>query len=407
MLQSLIFPTLPYAKLLKSEQVYKCRSIGEIELGSGIISLIKFSMQSFSRFGVCPNCGKASYKIHGYYQRKIEHLPCIGFQVQILLKVPRFCCANRECSRQTFAEQYGQVIPVYSRKSQQMKTMYASTALHIGGRAGKKYLQKQGLSIGLNTLLRYAKSLSTEPTRSVRVLGVDDWAFRKGAYYGTILVDLEKQKPIDLLPDRRSETLANWLQKHPEVEIITRDRASFYREGISEGAPQAKQVADRWHLLKNLGDTVERFLYGKAEMLREVAQKTSAYFHQSETSPAEKLIDKEQLTEDKSCEISSKRLAKFKEVKQLQKKKYSLRKISRLTGLHRKTVKKYALSKTLPPIIKANKLDSHADQIAKDWQTGDYTKKAIWEKLQRNGHKGSYLAGTSNWRNIYWVLAKI
>ncbi|HAS40398.1 MAG TPA: hypothetical protein DCS93_07965 [Microscillaceae bacterium] len=157
MLQSLIFPTLPHAKLLKSEQVYKCRSIGETQLASGINSLIKFFMQSFSRFGI----------LHGYYQRKIEHLLCMGFRVQILLKVLRFCCINREYFRKTFAEQYGQVIPVYSRKSQQVKTMYASTALHIGGRAGKKYLQKQGLNIGLNTLLRYAKSLSAELTRSI------------------------------------------------------------------------------------------------------------------------------------------------------------------------------------------------------------------------------------------------
>ena len=124
--------------------------------------------------------------------------------------------------------------------------MYAHTGLHLGGRAGKKYLQKLGLNIRLNTMLRLTKSYDITPSAlSIRVQGVDDWAFRKGQHYGTILVDLERRQVVDLLPDRDGESLANWLKKHPEIEIISRDRAGNYREGIKVGAPQSIQVADR------------------------------------------------------------------------------------------------------------------------------------------------------------------
>ena len=115
-----------------------------------------------------------------------------------------------------------------------------------------------------------------EPPLPPRVLGVDDWAWRKGSHYGTILCDLERGRRVELLPDRKGETLATWLRDHPSVEIIVRDRAGAYADGARQGAPQAIQVADRWHLLRNGSDALRSVLDHHHRHLDEAAQIAAA-----------------------------------------------------------------------------------------------------------------------------------
>jgi transposase len=133
-------------------------------------------------------------------------------------------------------------------------------AFLLGGEAGAKTAGKMGLKTSDDTLLRRIRRVSVMTNKTVKILGVDDFAFRRGERYGTILVDLEERQPIDLLPDREAATLAEWLKKHPEIEVVSRDRASGYASGSKEGSPQVVQVADRFQLLKNLLDTLEKFL---------------------------------------------------------------------------------------------------------------------------------------------------
>jgi transposase len=148
----------------------------------------------------------------------------------------------------------------YARKTARLKNTMEEIGNAVGGNASSFLAKKLGINVSSSTLLRATHDFSIGSYETPRVLGVDDWAFKKGNNYGTILVDLEKKKPIDLLPDRTAETLTNWLKEHPSVEIISRDRSGAYALGATEGAPEAIQVADCWHLLKNLGEAVKRML---------------------------------------------------------------------------------------------------------------------------------------------------
>src|SRR5204863_7649859 len=109
-----------------------------------------------------------------------------------------------------------------------------------------------------------------------RVVGIDDWAIRKGQRYGSILIDLERHRPIDLLPEHASAPIATWFEEHPTVEIVARDRASIYAEALAKGAPHAQQVADRWHLTQNVGSAPQDLLALHTSALREVAHQLTA-----------------------------------------------------------------------------------------------------------------------------------
>ena len=124
-------------------------------------------------------------------------------------------------------------------------------------------------------------------------MGVDDFAFRKGCNYGTILIDLDQRKPIDLLPDREGRTLENWLAAHPGIELITRDRSSSYANAVTSACPNAIQVADRWHLLSNLSEAVERFLDGQRSAIRQAAQFINQQSASPLISPAVSLTEKD------------------------------------------------------------------------------------------------------------------
>ncbi len=215
--------------------------------------------------------------------------------------------------------------------------------------AGSILSKKLRVSVSSSTVLRTIYDFSIAEFATPRVLGVDDWAFKKGNHYGTILVDLEKRQPIDLLPDRTAETLRDWLKKHPGVEIITRDRSGSYALGAKQGAPKAIQVADRWHLLKNLGDAIKKMLDKNNVELKKTAKflaESSCLKTETEEEhanvfnglPKDGPIARKEITKEKSLFISTQEF-KFLEVKRLRKEGYSIRSIHRQTGVHRQIIK--------------------------------------------------------------------
>lgn len=233
---------------------------------------VSISVGSDSTRSPCPVCGHRSARAHSRYLRTASDLPWHGISVTLKIHARRFFCDDLSCKRRIFCERLPEIRP-RARKTFRLEEALLAIALELGGRAGARLALELGIIAARDTFLRRIKATPLPEVGGVRVLGVDDFAFKKGSTYGTILVDLELQKVVDLLPERSQESLVAWFKSHPgtEVEVATRDRSNIYREGLAKGAPGAAHVADRWHLLRNLALTLENFLLQKQPQLRKAA----------------------------------------------------------------------------------------------------------------------------------------
>jgi transposase len=208
----------------------------------------------------CPLCGYDSPRVHSRYTRRLDDLPCLGRCLRLQIAVRRFVCARSDCQWRVFTERLPGFAAPWARTTDRLRQAQADIGSSLGGEAGARLAARMAITSSPDTLRRRVKRLKYEPTGSPRVVGIDDWAWRKGQCYGTIVVDLERSDVVDLLPDREADTVAAWLKAHPGVEVVSRDRSATYAEAATEGAPGAVQVADRWHLLKNLREAVEDVL---------------------------------------------------------------------------------------------------------------------------------------------------
>lgn len=215
----------------------------------------------------CPLCGHLSARVHSRYRRTVADLPWQGLAVRLNLQVRRWFYPNPACARQIFAERLPAVVAPYARRTARLASVVEG---------GARLLATLGTPLSADTLLTAIRRATRPAPLAPRVIGIDDWSWRRGHRFGTIIVDLERHAVVDLLPDRAVDSAAAWLKEHPQITTIARDCGGVYAEAAAQGAPQATQVADRWHLLHNLAEVLEEFLLHKRAVLREAATSTEA-----------------------------------------------------------------------------------------------------------------------------------
>ena len=218
----------------------------------------------------CPLCAEISSSIHCYYQRTLRDAPCAGRRVQLLLTMRKFTCRNPYCERKVFTERLPTFVEPWARMTIRCCQQITSIGLATCGKGGARLADRLGIQTTRPTILRRIMDLPDVFAGSVVYLGIDDFSFRRGYRFGTILINLESHRVVDLLPDRQAETAARWMRQQPYLAVISRDRGGEYASAAREGAPQAIQCADRFHIIKNLTEAVQVLLARcQAEILAE------------------------------------------------------------------------------------------------------------------------------------------
>jgi transposase len=363
----------------------------------------------------CPRCGTPSHRLHSHYRRTVADLPCQERMVALRLVVRRFRCSQPDCPQAIFCERLPGLLEAHARSTTRLASAHRAIGYALGGEAGSRLANRLDMPTSPDTLLRRVKDFPNEADPPPRYVGVDDWAMRKGQRYGTILIDLERGRVLDLLPGRDGTALKIWLKEHPSVEVITRDRWAAFAQAAAEAAPQALQVADRWHLLKNLREAVERLLLRLSgavqEALRDAPQSETdgllesvplaidsqaAVIAPSVATPPGPNPDRRPLSPRKQVQETKRqqRIREFERVRAFRAQGLSLREIARAASVSVKRVIRYLRADRCPDWNPGHRrptqLDSFANQVDAWITKGRRNAAELYRALFEQGCRASY-----------------
>jgi len=395
-------------------------AVTEMTMIEDLIILVAAATASTS---CCPKCGVVTDRIHSRYRRTVADLSACGRRLVLRLIARRFFCSNVGCSRSVFCERFPGFVGAHARSTESLNAVHRSIGVTVGGEPGARLAHKLAIPISGDTIIRRVKDMTTEEGPPVRYLGIDDFAFRRGHNYGTILIDLEQGRVLDILKSRDSSDIEAWLKAHPSVEVITRDRASAYANAASAGAPEAKQVADRWHLLKNLREGIERLLDRRRKVVKErlshlqpPAEELDFPTFQNPDPPqsAEQrrpLTPREQAREEKRQQQSAEqrrpltpreqareekrqqRVEQFERVHELHEAGHSHRQIAAALELNRETVARYLQTESFPerqPADARRNREGLREWIDRRLEEGCRNAAELHRELIEAGHSVSY-----------------
>jgi transposase len=343
---------------------------------------LRLHVTSTSRTCSCPVCGQAATRLHSRYRRVVKDLPCAGQRVQLILHVRKFFCDTAVCVRKIFAERLPQLVAPWAQMTTRLCEAIAAIGLATCGRLGARLASGLGMAISWMTVVRRVMALPTQPAEQVYCLGIDDFSFLRGRTFGTVLVDLDTHQVIDLLPDRQTETATTWMQAHGEITHVSRDRGSEYASAASAGAPQAVQVADRFHVAKNLSEAVQDLL---ARVLTELRDTPQGDGTAPATAQGELRVPVEEWRPAPGEQVKraitthrAEREARYQQVEGFQKQGLTTKEIAHRLGVSERTVRHWRKLGVAPDVRPRRKRESDFDLYA------PYVLKR-WEEGERNG----------------------
>ena len=344
----------------------------------------------------CPLCVQPSDSIKTHYHRVLRDAPCAGRQVQLVLTVRKFYCHNPYCSQKVFTERLPTLVKPWARMTIRYCQQITSIGLATCGEGGTRLAARLGMQTSRYTILRRIMELPDTSTRSVVFLGIDDFAFRRGYRFGTILVNLESHRVVDLLPNRQAETAARWMRQQPDLAVVSRDRGGEYASAAREGAPQAIQCADRFHIVKNLTEAVQGLLARcQAEIL--AAKKPDETSQDEQNKP---IISIEEWRPPEPAHVEKVRLARragryarYQQVVEQSRQGVATKEIAGRLGLSDRTVRDWLKQGAFPEAQtrrkKQSSFDPFAAYVLKRWQDGEHNGLVLWQEIKNQGYTGT------------------
>ena len=374
----IIFPDLPEVRI---EQVH-------------VANEITLTLRTTSSTASCPSCGTRSTRVQSRYTRRLCDLPSGGRPVCLMLHVRRFCCTKSTCAQKIFTERLPELCRPHAQRTIQLQKALCQLGLASGGQAGAEIGSEQGMSGSRDTILRLVRRQQLPDPPQSHIVGIDDWAWKRRQRYGTLLCDLESHQPIDLLTDRSVETVSAWFQAHPQVEIVSRDGSSEYASAITRGAPQARQVSDRWHLVKNLAACVSVQLAQSLAQLRRAQQTTAAKALQEE-QPSHQLHSHPRTQAERRTQQAraAERLARYEQIIALRKQGMKHTDIAAHVGMAERTVRGWLSRGNIPYSSprkpRARLIDAYKPYLLARGPQGCHTGSQLERELRAQGYRGS------------------
>jgi transposase len=354
----------------------------------------------------CPLCCTWATRIHSHSPRTLADVPCGGRSVQLRVRVRKFFCDQPTCTRKIFSERLAPFAAPHVRMTARRGRALEAIGLATCGRLGARLASRLGLPTSRMTIVRLIMRLPALPAKPVTELGIDDFSFRRRMRFGTILVDLERHRVIDLLPDRQAATSAAWMRQQAEIRLVSRDRGEDYAAAARLGAPQATQVADRFHLVQNLRERLEVLLARCLPAIRKALQPSGAA-SESQAEPVQPLEEWHRAPDQEAHQAHLARQAeredRFQQIQHLRQQGLPTSDIARRLGMKVRTAEhwlKDGVPYSKPRRKRSSRFDAYAPYVLERWRAGCQNGLELWRALQAQGYRGSY-------RTVYRFLATL